>query len=447
MLSHIENEGKVLIETLAIPILNDLIYERVGLVEEGGLIDNYILEIFKRKELDLLYISVLDEDGRVISHNDLKEYGKYYTDPLTIKAINSDTTIIQRFHDKGTGYDALDFAAPLSIGKKRWGTLRFGVSLEGVNKEISQIVRRIIILTILLLLVGFMIILLLTRQFIRPITEFAKTMETVSGEMLDVELEVKGYNEIAILKQSFNKMIKRIRNANMELIKANERLIHSEKLASIGTLAAGVAHQINNPLGGLFNCVEMLYKHGDREGFRNQYLALIEDGLMRIEGTVGKLLWMSRNDRGSGREIVNVKEVVRDVERFVEYELNKRGATFRDEIEDNLHLFINLADLQQMLLNLMINAAQAMRSGGELSVKGYKKDSKVFLEIKDTGEGIAEENINKIFDPFFTTKKVGEGTGLGLWLTYELVKNYNGNISVKSKKGEGTTFTLEFDET
>lgn len=445
LLSHIENEGKVLVETLAIPVLNDLIYERIGLVEEGGLIDNYILEIFKRKELDLLYIAVLDEDGRVISHNNFKEYGKYYTDELTTKAVTSDTTLIQRFHDKETGLDAMDFATPLSIGKKRWGTLRFGVSLKRVNEEIALIVKRIIILTILLLLAGFVIILLLTTQFIKPITELAKTMEAVSGDMLNVELKVKGHDEIAILGQSFNKMIKRIMDANRELIKANEKLLHSEKLASIGTLAAGIAHQINNPLGGIFNCVEMLRKHGDKEGFRNQYLSLIEDGLMRIEGTVGKLLWISRKETGGIKEVIDVKRLVRDVYRFVEYELNKRGATYKEEIEDNLRLFINPMDFQQILLNLMINAAQAMNNGGELSIKGYRSDSKVFIEIKDTGEGIADEDIHKIFDPFFTTKKVGEGTGLGLWLTYELVKNYNGDISVKSKKGEGSTFTLEFD--
>lgn len=441
--ADIESQGKVLAETLAIPVLNDFIYERLGLVEEGGLIDNYILEIFKRKDLDLLYIAVLDEKGKVISHNDFKEYGKLYRDSLTLNSLTSDVTLIQRFHDEGTGYDALDFATPLSIGKKRWGTLKFGVSLKRVKEEIIETVERIIVLTVILLVVGFIIIIILSRQLIGPITGLARTMEKTGGETLDVKVEVRGNDEVALLGQSFNRMIKRIKEANIELKKTHEKLLHSERLATIGTLAAGVAHQINNPLGGLFNCVEMLKKQGDIKEFREQYLELIEEGLKRIENTVSKLLWMSRKE-GRTEERIDVKALLRDVYGFVEYEFRKKGVIYREEIEDGLQLSIDPNDLQQILLNLMINAAQAMDNGGELSIKGYRNGSKVFLEIKDTGEGIAEENINKIFDPFFTTKKLGEGTGLGLWLTHELIKDYNGDISVKSKKGEGTIFTLEF---
>src|SRR3990170_7978393 len=125
---EVEKQGRLLGETLAIPIINDLIYEKLGLVEEGGLLDNYILEIFSRQDLDLLYMAILDEHGRVISHNDITEYGKSYSDPLTMKALDGDRTIVQRFA-RGE-HDALDVGVPLSIGKKRWGTLKFGISLE-----------------------------------------------------------------------------------------------------------------------------------------------------------------------------------------------------------------------------------------------------------------------------------------------------------------------------
>ncbi len=100
--SDVERQGKLLGETLAIPILNDLIYERLGLVEEGGLLDNYIMEIFNRRDLDLLYLVIIDEDGRVISHNDITEYGKVYSDPLTAKSRAAENTIIQRFCQQGT---------------------------------------------------------------------------------------------------------------------------------------------------------------------------------------------------------------------------------------------------------------------------------------------------------------------------------------------------------
>jgi sensor histidine kinase regulating citrate/malate metabolism len=153
--AEVEKQGRLLGETLAIPIINDLIYERLGLVEEGGLLDNYILEIFNRQDTDLLYIAILDEEGKVISHNNITEYGKLYSDPLTLRAIKTDTTVIQHF--SGKDHKALDFGVPLSIGKKRWGTLKFGISLERAEHEILATVKRIAILTVALLMAGFAI--------------------------------------------------------------------------------------------------------------------------------------------------------------------------------------------------------------------------------------------------------------------------------------------------
>src|SRR3990172_9590228 len=136
---EVEKQGRLLGETLAIPIINDLIYERLGLGEEGGLLDNYILEIFNRKDVDLLFIAILDEEGKVMSHNDITEYGKVYVDPLTKNTLRADQTIIQRMSARGHG--ALDFGVPLSIGKKRWGSLKFGISLAKVEHEIYATVK------------------------------------------------------------------------------------------------------------------------------------------------------------------------------------------------------------------------------------------------------------------------------------------------------------------
>jgi len=443
MYNDIEQQGRLLANTLAIPIINDLIYERLGLVEEGGLIDNYITEIFNRKDMDLLYIAVLDEKGRVLSHNDFTEYGKIYNDPLTLKALHSNTTVVQRFHDEDSGHDAIDFATPLSIGRKRWGTLKFAISLEKLENEVNSTILQIIILTFGALLAGFIIIILLGKRFIRPITSLAETMQKAGTDNLDVRVDVRGNDELAFLGQSFNQMIDRIKEASLQLKRTHEKLLQTEKLASIGILASGVAHEINNPLGGLFNAVEMLEQNGDREDFRRRYLELIREGLNRIETTVGKLLWMSR--KGERRpQWVDIREVLKDIKEFIDYKLRKNNIVYKEHIEEGLSVFIDRHDLHQIMLNLLINAEQAMgESGGTLTVSAYRDNSRVIIEVSDTGEGIDERDIGKIFDPFFTTKKPKEGTGLGLWLTYEIVKSYNGDISVKSKKGEGTTFTIE----
>ncbi len=491
--------GRILAETLAIPVMNDLIYEKLGLVEEGGLIDNYVTEIFGSKDIDLQYIVILDADGKVISHNDFNEYGKAYEDPITVKALSSDSTIAQKFYSDKLGYEAIDFATPLSIGRKRWGTLKFAISLESLDNEVQTVILHVIMITLVLLIVSFVAIILLSRRFIRPITELALTMEKAGIDKLDVRADIRGSDEIALLGQSFNRMIERIRESNIklkqthnellkfvgliertgvdvldmridiegcdeisllchsfnrmidriresniELEKTHEKLYQSQKLASIGILASGVAHEINNPLGGMFNCVQMLEQRGEDREFRQRYLKLIKDGLGRIETTVGKLLGMYRKKERNPCS-VDVKQSLKDAYRFIEYRLKEKNITFIENVEDGVSIVIDPYDLQLVTINLMINAIQTMKNGGMISVHAFHEDSKVAFEVSDTGEGIEEENISKLFDPFYTTKQPGEGTGLGLWVVHEIVKHYNATISVTSKKGEGSAFAIKFN--
>lgn len=440
---EVEKQGCLLGETLAIPIINDLIYEKLGLVEEGGLLDNYILEIFSRQDLDLLYMAILDERGKVISHNDITEYGKTYADALTRKALDGDRTVVQRF-PRGE-HDALDVGVPLSIGKKRWGTLKLGISLEKADHRILATVERIVLLTALFMAAGFLIVVLLSRRFIGPVTQLANTMEKAHGDTLDIRVPVRGQDELALLADRFNRMIARIRQANEELRKTHEKLVQSEKLASLGVLAAGVAHEINNPLGGIFNCLRMLQRdHGDIAQ-REKYLALVKEGMERIESTVSKLLWMSRKSDHRPTE-VGVRDAAEKTRSLMSYRLGKRELAFANEVPGDLRLTVDPHDFQQVLLNLYINAIDAMAPEGILTVTGSRSDGSVIVEIADTGCGIAQENVGRIFDPFYTTKPPGEGTGLGLWLTYEIVRNYDGEISVHSKPGEGTRFSIRFPE-
>jgi signal transduction histidine kinase len=439
--SEVEKEGRLLSETLAIPIINDLIYEKLGLVEEGGLLDNYIMEIFNRQDMDLLYMAILDEEGKVISHNNITEYGKVYSDPLTQTTLAGDRTTVQHFAH--AGHNALDFGVPLSIGKKRWGTLKLGISLKKVEDEILGTVKRIVLLTIVLLLAGFAIIVFLSRRFISPITQLANTMEQARGDTLDLKVDVKGHDELAVLGERFNSMIERIRQANEELKKTHEKLVQSEKLASIGVLAAGVAHEINNPLGGIFNCLRMLKQNGGDPERREKYLDLVREGMDRIESTVSKLLWMSRKAEHAPVE-TNIRSAVERVHAFLKYKIGKGGITFRNEVAQDLDFIFDVHDLQQLLLNLFINALHAMASGGVLTVKASRENAAVAIEVIDTGCGIAAENVGRIFDPFFTTKSTGEGTGLGLWLTYEIVRNYDGEIAVESTVGKGSRFIMRF---
>ena len=440
---EVSRQGKLLAETLAIPIVNDMIYEKLGLVEEGGLLDTYIMEIYNKKDIDLDYIMILDENGKVVSHNNLEEYGKKYENPVGMKDDSSSGTVLQRYRDNKTGHFILDVATPLSIGKKRWGVLRFGISLEKAEHEILNTIVKIVVLSSAILLLSFFTIILLSRRFIKPITELAVTMEKASGEFLDVKVKIQGKDELAALGEKFNSMIERIKQANEELKKTYDKLAQSEKLASLGILAAGIAHEINNPLGGLFISLDMLQSRGEEKAFRKEYLDLVREGLEKIENIVGKLLWVSRSNDGKAN-LVSVEAVVQECLPLIDYQLRKNNIRLHREEDSGRLLMIERSDLQQLMLNLFINAIQAMPEGGELSVITSETDSKVAIRVQDTGQGISQEDLPRIFDPFFTTKAPGEGTGLGLWLCYEMMKKYSGEVDVKSSPGVGTTFTLYF---
>jgi sensor histidine kinase regulating citrate/malate metabolism len=177
MYRDLERQARVLVEILAIPVMSDLsknvLYSRLGLIEEGKIIRSYFSEIFK-KDMDFICLVVLNERGKVIAHNDVNEYGKVYQDPVTVNALVSNTTIVQQYYDKSIGHEALDVATPLLLGKKRWGTLKFAISLEKVEQGIHTTIVSTIIFTLLLLIGGFCIIIILSRRFIEPVTQLHK---------------------------------------------------------------------------------------------------------------------------------------------------------------------------------------------------------------------------------------------------------------------------------
>ena len=440
-----EKQGRMLAQTVSALIINELIYEMLGLVEEGGLIDNYMRDLYNRRELDLNFIAVLDNTQKVISHSDFSEYGKRYKDNFIAEAMKNDAVAVRKITDESKNGDALDFATPLSIEGKQWGILYFSLSLQSVEQELIAFIYLIVSLSLIALLILFTLIYFLSRRFIKPIIDLSSAMTEVEVEMSEKVVPVSGNDELARLTESFNDMVRRIRNANEEMKIANEKLLQSEKLATLGVLSSSIAHRVNNPLGGLFNCVAMLRRKGDETDFRNNYLDLIEEGLESIKQTVGQLL--NTAGRGNGEEQrSNVGDVLANLLKFLDYKLKRQHITFSADIEPHLTTTLVPHDLEGIFLNTMINAIQAMPDGGKLNVYGNRKGSMIEIVIEDTGVGIAKDNLDKVFDLFYSTKKADEGTGLGMWMTFEIVKKYKGNISLESNEGTGTKVTFHLPE-
>jgi PAS domain S-box-containing protein len=217
-----------------------------------------------------------------------------------------------------------------------------------------------------------------------------------------------------------------------------------EKMASLGLLAAGVAHEVNTPLTGISSFTQMLMEDTPKDDRRAKLLEKIERQTERASKIVNSLLNFARQGR-SEFVPVDVNEVVADVLSLLEHQLNRTRVKLRRELESDLPKVLGDENkLQQVFLNLILNAQEAMPSGGWLTIKTSRQGAQVVVDISDTGHGISEEDIKRIYDLFFTTKRVGRsGTGLGLSLTYGIVQEHSGRISVDSKVGKGTRFQVK----
>ncbi|MDZ7665344.1 MAG: ATP-binding protein [Desulfotignum sp.] len=235
-------------------------------------------------------------------------------------------------------------------------------------------------------------------------------------------------------------------NVEKELKQAQKQLARSEKMASLGQLAAGVAHEINNPLTGVLFYASLLLERNDLDEDAREDLNYIVEDANRCKNIVKSLLVYSRST-DSNKRIVHINEIVEQSLKLVRDQKKFRNIKIRRLLDDEMMLVnADVSKLNQVIINLIINAADAMNGTGRISLNTYrdKPNKKVFLEVEDTGEGIPRENLSKIFDPFFTTKEVGKSTGLGLSIVYGIIEEHGGRISVKKTGAKGTTFILEF---
>jgi len=233
-------------------------------------------------------------------------------------------------------------------------------------------------------------------------------------------------------------------------VKAHRAVARAEKLAAVGRLAAGVVHEINNPLATIAACAESLEKRIQEGAFTDspdaedlrEYLGLIRDEAFRCKTITNGLLDFSRLRAGQ-RVPVDMTEVIKATARLVTHQ--QRGDNIQIVVEASAGLPSvsgDVGQLQQAVIALAANAIDAMPEGGTLTLRASRSDSRVLVQVRDTGIGIPPENMTRIFDPFFTTKDVGRGTGLGLAVCYGILSDHGGRLDVRSSVGTGTTFTI-----
>jgi len=293
------------------------------------------------------------------------------------------------------------------------------------------------------------------------------TIAVMNGD-LDHTIDIHRKDEIGFLTSSFNHMTKklkqtqeelqllnqtleeRVQKKTEELRRAQANLIQVEKMVSLGTLAATVAHELNNPLEGILTYAKLIRKRLIAPGLTDEQkseiveeLSMIANETSRCGNIVKNLLLFSRKKVGEFKEN-DLRTIVEQSTKLIEHHLRMNNISLQQSFEENLpHVVCDAEQVQQALLALEINAVEAMQSEGVLTISIQRSTEKeIALKLSDTGVGIRNEDLPHIFEPFFTTKKEGKGTGLGLAVVYGIVERHNGKIDVVSEPNKGTTFTI-----
>jgi len=356
------------------------------------------------------------------------------------------------------------------------GVLEVALNLDRVDKELANVRNRVFAVTGFEIVLIALFIIFFTRNFVdSPIRKLIEGTRAVSAMQLDKPIDVKASQELSELARSFNTMRERLKQSidendqftqsletkveqrTAQLKAAHQKLLQSDRLASLGQLSASVAHEINNPLSGVLNLSMLMQRILKDDGipttrieeFR-RYLSQVVNETSRVGHIVSDLLAFSRRSKPlSG--LADLHRIIQTTLSLVSHKLKLMNVEIDLHLENDLPKFRgDSSQMQQVVINLVMNGAEATLSKGEgkvtITTTSNKKDNTIVLEVRDSGDGIPPENLSKIFDPFFTTKGEGKGVGLGLAVVYGIVEAHRGEIEVRSNPGEGTTFivTLPF---
>jgi signal transduction histidine kinase len=290
---------------------------------------------------------------------------------------------------------------------------------------------------------NLVLLLLILRTISRPLQKITLAALDVTKGSYGTQVDMRMTNdEIGLLARSFNEMSRKMATDINELQRLNEQLIRTERLAAMGTLAAGVAHEVNNPLASVSSLIQMMRSDASITEENRQKLILISEQIRRISQVTKDLTDFGRV-RPVLRKPVEIVGVIDKSLRLANFDSAFQALEVCVDIPEALPLVMADSDqLQQVLLNLLLNARDAMPNGGQLRIAVSGGEEVIRIKVADEGHGISESVSKQIFDPFFTTKSAGRGTGLGLAVCYAIVTAHGGQIETTRSNGRGAEFTI-----
>lgn len=358
--------------------------------------------------------------------------------------------------------------APIAV----LGVLDVSLDLAMVDAEIAAVQRRAALNTLINVVLVGLVIAVFTRLFVdRPIHQLIDATRSVRAMELDTPITVSARGELGELARSFDLMREELRAAleslnsftqeletkveerTRQLRIAHQKLLQSDRLASLGQLSASVAHEINNPIAGVLNLTMLMQRimtdHGippERVGDFREYLRKASAETARVGRIVTDLLAFSRRSRGQ-RTHADLNAIVQSTLSIIDHKLSLMNVVMDLRLDPDLaRVHCDASQMQQVIVNLTMNAAEAMLSKGGgtvvVSTETNRAENTVALTVSDSGDGIPPDVREKIFDPFFTTKDEGKGVGLGLAVVYGIIQAHHGDIQVETEPGKGTRFIV-----
>ena len=457
--TELDKRARFIAKSIASQAVTPLLYDDYVTLQK-------LLDDIQETDSTISYAFILSGKGKVIAHT----FEDNVPSPLIKANPASSTGEVNTVLINPKNFDGnliRDLAVP--ILDKSIGVIRIGLEEEGIQEEVNRTMNTLLGMVLFFLVIGILGALGFAYIITNPIKMMSNAADKMDlnalqkGEKIRIKTREKildkwkiffrAEDEIDLLSQKFNDMIERLEKTYEELQKTQASLLQSEKLASIGTLVAGIAHEINNPIAGMQNCIRRIAKDPFNYEQTKKYLALMEKASSKIDKVVNGLLNYSRK-QGYVFKKLDLSNLIENALLLASFKLEKSRIIIEKKINGSYFVEGSQTHLEQVLLNLLINSIDAIneRIASEpnaqrrITFDVRKNNRFVILQIKDTGEGISDEHIDKIFDPFFTTKKVGEGTGLGLSISYNIIKEHNGEIRVESIPGEGTTFIISLQK-
>jgi two-component system NtrC family sensor kinase len=351
--------------------------------------------------------------------------------------------------------------------KRVLGVIDVGLSLREIDSDVARIPQQSAgIAGVSILLVGLVVAYLTHRTVVRPVTRLVDATQKLAAGDFTRDVRAGTSGELGALEQSFNEMIdilgkaradrlqllrsleQQVEDRTAALKKAQDQLVQTEKLSSLGRLAASVAHEINNPLAGIITYAKLMVRMLETEHVDEQTrttcvrnLKLVQRESERCTAIVRNLLEFARQ-RPLALKDVDVAAVLDEALMLVGHQAKLQGVTIDRHVAAMPTISADFGQLRQAFVNIILNACEAMADGGRLTIRARPSEDRAALEFEfeDTGTGIPPDELAKVFDPFFTTKE--KGTGLGLSVVYGIVERHGGTIAARSELGAGTTFTI-----